>query len=492
MFLFSGSVLGKLIGFAREVLMAAIFGTSSYISAYRIAQAGTIIPIDAFLSKNLEVSFLPLYIRYAKNDDKKAKALFAGLFFLSMILAAVIFLLLYLGSSLWVSILAPGMDPETKVLTESMLRVTSIAVPLYVLGSLLARLEMAYDKYAMASLRSTIQSLGLIAGTLFAFYFKNAIFLGWGFTWAYGAYALIGLLRLRGFLAVRPCDISWRLIKETLLCFWHTIKHIIFLPFLIQTNTAIERIVASLISIRVIAALDYAKFISESGIALLASPLGMAGIAKFSAQDLTESTRKIAEIMGLLLTFMIPISIFIMYYHSSIIQIIYTRGAFDNTSAYLTGQILFGISFGLWADVLSYFLIRILSAQLRNKEVLLYTVMALALDIVTKITLYKALGSFVLGLGYSIRSIILCLLVINAFNLNREFFSYFWKLFIGSIIYILICFLVTMNLNNMTRIYFLCSILMFLIYWIAYLVLIPSLRRQIIPLIIKFKNLFRK
>jgi putative peptidoglycan lipid II flippase len=55
--LFSGSVLGKLVGFLREILIATIFGTGTYISAYRVAQTATLIPVEMFLSNSLEAGF---------------------------------------------------------------------------------------------------------------------------------------------------------------------------------------------------------------------------------------------------------------------------------------------------------------------------------------------------------------------------------------------------------------------------------------------------
>ncbi|MGB4147032.1 MAG: lipid II flippase MurJ, partial [Acetomicrobium sp.] len=157
----SGSVIGKFIGFLREILMAALFGTGTYVAAYRVAQTAMLMPIEYFLTNSLEAGFVPLYVRYAKEDPKKARAFLTVTVMLFLLLAGIIFLFLYLGSSWWVKILAPGMDDTSKALTASMLHVMALAVPLYILGMLMAYLEMAHDRYLTASLRSTIQSVGL-------------------------------------------------------------------------------------------------------------------------------------------------------------------------------------------------------------------------------------------------------------------------------------------------------------------------------------------
>ncbi|MDK2801562.1 MAG: putative peptidoglycan lipid flippase [Clostridiales bacterium] len=492
--LFSGSMLGKLVGFLREILVATIFGTNTYISAYRVAQTATLIPVEMFLSNSLEAGFLPIYLRYIRNDKKMAQSFLGGIIMLFLLLSALVFAFIYWGASYWVSILAPGMDYQAKLLTSSMLKVTSVAVPLYILGALLARLEMAYNKYLLASLRSTIQSIGLVVGTLAAFYLKNAIFLAWGFVWAYMIYMLIAFLRLKKLNILKwPCDLSWKLIRETLVLFWHTIKHVLFVPMLIQTNIAVERIVASLISVSVIAAVDYAKFISEIGMVLLAVPLGMVGIVTFSVQDFSIVKQKLEQIMQLLLILVMPISLFIMYYHSDIIQVVYVRGAFDSVSAKITGQILFGISIGLWADILSYFLVKALYAQLRSKEVLIYTFVAVVMGILVKLLLYKRLGPLVLGLGVSVNAITRCIFVIHAFGLIRPFYLSFMKIALGSLPYILMCYFISHLFTNISQLlYLMLSIALFIIYWATYVLLNPQLRIHMSPLWEKVKGLIKR
>ncbi|MEG3065002.1 hypothetical protein [Acetomicrobium sp.] len=44
----SGSVIGKLVGFLREILMAALFGTGTHVAAYRVAQTAMLMPTEFF------------------------------------------------------------------------------------------------------------------------------------------------------------------------------------------------------------------------------------------------------------------------------------------------------------------------------------------------------------------------------------------------------------------------------------------------------------
>ena len=492
----SGSVIGKFIGFLREILMAALFGTGTYVAAYRVAQTAMLMPIEFFLTNSLEAGFVPLYVRYAKEDPKKARTFLTVTVMLFLLLAGIIFLFLYLGSSWWVKILAPGMDHTRKALTASMLHVMALAVPLYILGMLMAYLEMAHDRYLTASLRSTIQSVGLISGSLLAIYFKNPLFLAWGFVFAYLFYLLwllsslynLGLLHFKATL-------SRHLAIETFRAFWKSVRPVLIVPLLIQGNIAIERIVASLIGSTAIAAVDYAKFVTETGVILVAAPLGMVGLSALSGLDPDLVRQKVGQIANIVLIFMIPISLFIACNNVDIVHILYARGAFDQESVDVTAKILLGFSIGLWAQVLSYYFIRVLNAQLRNTEVLMYTIISTLIDIGIKLLLYKDLGPFVLGLGVSVNSVILCIFTINALRLNKELCSTFLWMALGVILYILIhigvsCISVlTWHLSQYIRLLIIFGL--FSLYWIIYVFIVPKLKAYIYHVFVdKLHNLF--
>ncbi|MBK4540124.1 hypothetical protein JJQ31_13520, partial [Enterobacter hormaechei] len=48
--LLGGNMLSKVLGLVREVLMAKFFGTGDVNGAYRIAQTGTLVPINFMTS----------------------------------------------------------------------------------------------------------------------------------------------------------------------------------------------------------------------------------------------------------------------------------------------------------------------------------------------------------------------------------------------------------------------------------------------------------
>ena len=66
--LLSGNMLSKVLGLAREVFMAKFFGTGDVNGAYRIAQTGTLVPINFMTSDILNSAFIPLYKKYLTEN----------------------------------------------------------------------------------------------------------------------------------------------------------------------------------------------------------------------------------------------------------------------------------------------------------------------------------------------------------------------------------------------------------------------------------------
>ncbi|MDS0113456.1 hypothetical protein QYE88_26710, partial [Enterobacter hormaechei subsp. steigerwaltii] len=70
--LLGGNMLSKVLGLVREVLMAKFFGTGDINGAYRIAQTGTLVPINFMTSDSLNSAFIPLYKKYLTENEFRA------------------------------------------------------------------------------------------------------------------------------------------------------------------------------------------------------------------------------------------------------------------------------------------------------------------------------------------------------------------------------------------------------------------------------------
>lgn len=419
--LVGGNFLSKIIGFIREILVAAFLGTGSAIGAYRIAQTGTLLPINFFTSDSLNSAFIPLYKRLFTESVDKAQSLLWALLVLFSILSSLLLVVLWQVGHHWVAILAPGLDTETSQLANSMLQVMGLGVPFYLLSALLIFLGMAKDDFVPMAVRPSVQNIGLLVGTALAFILHNALFLAWGFTASYIVFCCWVVARMHYSAALRlPTTWQWLQLRQIISIFWKTLRPLLLLPLMLQGNIAIERAVATLIGLVTVSALDYARFITETMIFLVSMPVAFAGLSNWSCIERHELRKQLVKVVELMLIVSVPASIFLAIHAETVVALLYHRGAFDDSSLKVTSDILFGISLGLWAQVIGYVLIKALNAQLNNRVVMIVMTLALSANALVNIFLYPYMGAFTLGLGNTVYGAVLLAGSLIALGLFRK------------------------------------------------------------------------
>mgnify|MGYP001252441651 CR=1 FL=1 len=401
--LLRGSLLGKIIGFFRELLFAALYGTTAIAGAYRAAQTAVFIPIQFFASDTLNAGFLPLYTRYKQRDPEQALRLFWFVGGMLTVLSILLAVFLAGLADVWARLLFPGFGESEMAITIRFIQVMALGVPCYFISMMLAYLEMGNGGYTLSSVRASVQSVGLIAGTVAAYALSVPVLLAWGFTLAYLALSLWGLMMAlrRKWLVFPNVSRFGSTVRGAAADFWRAIRHLLPLPFFLQGNFAIERAVASLMGVSVVAALDYARLITETAIVLLAVPLGLASLSEMSRADEDTIRRQLGKVIPALLLVTVPLSAFLFFHAETVLDLLYGRGAYDASSLAVTTPILQGLAIGLWAQVIGYVLVKYLNAQMRNREVLFIMVGSLLLNVVLNIGFYRQLGPLVLGLGVS-------------------------------------------------------------------------------------------
>ena len=477
--LFLGGVSGKIIGLGRELLLAALFGTSSAVAGIRIAQTATLIPVNFFCADALSSAFIPLHKAFSKDGGAGAEALFWLLFFGLGLISLGISAALFMNLHDWIELLAPGLDSATALLAAEFLATMALGLPFYVLGSLFSYLEMANGGSLLAATRPAIQSLGMILGVLTAYWTKMVSFLAWGFVISYGVYAVIGAFVLvrNGYLRMPTAEVlGW--INPVWRKFWARIRPLLFLPLVLQGNIAIERAVASLIGIDAVAALDYARYITETFVVLLAMPLGLAGLSAYSSLNRNEVKRSLLQVLSGVFVITIPVSLFLGLYSEPIINLLFGRGAFGESSVIVTSEVLGGLAIGMWAQVGGYILIKALNAQDRNRNVMFFMVAALMANMAVNVFLYRSYGAMALGLGASAYGVVLLALGLWHFRLyGRVMVVWFW-LAAGSLVCVIsVRLLVSGGFTGL-----LTTAIFFVVFWILYVFSVPALRVTVLPL----------
>jgi len=413
-----GGMIGKALGIVRELISASLLGTGSIAAAFRLSQAAFVIPLNGLLAEALTSGFTPTYSRERAEYAVRSRALFAGMHAVLLAFSTSMALLVATLAIPWVRLLAPGFDAHTVRLTSQMVQVMAWAMPPYALTSLCAAAELAAGRADMAAARASIQSLGLIAGTVLAWWLSKPILIPVGFVLAYVWLAGWSLKSvLSDSLRLWPRAADWLLAIKALDGVWRAFRVVVWVPLLMQVHFVVERRVASVVNANAVAALDYARFVSDTAVLLLAMPFGLAGLGAMARMDERQFHDAAWRSSRILLSIGIPLSAALAVNADWVVKLIFARGAFGAASVATTAAILRGFAAGLWAQLVGYAGVKFLSARSHNRAVVTIYTAALACNIAFNLLLARVIGVAALGAASAVSSLVLGLAILARLNL---------------------------------------------------------------------------
>jgi putative peptidoglycan lipid II flippase len=211
----------------------------------------------------------------------------------------------------------------------------------------------------------------------------------------------------------------------------------------------------------------------------LAVPLGLASLSVLSGLSPSEAQRRLQRVVPPILIATVPVSAFLALHSQQVIQVLYQRGAFDAGSSALTQGILFGLALGFWAQIAGYVLMKALSAQLRNGEVLRFMALALGLNMAANLSLYQALGPMALGLSSSLYGLTLFVLSVRAIGIGATLLPPLAWLGLGTLLYVPF----GLGLAREGWVGLLSGAAVCALFWLLYIPLVPVLRAYLVPLV---------
>ncbi len=409
-----GGIVGKILGVVREVLLAALFGAGRVIGANRVALTATMVPLNFFTADALSAGFLPLYVQYRQESPAMAVTLYRSVRTLFAALSLALVVAMQLARDFWIGLLGPGLDDSTAALAGSMLSIAALGMPFLVLYSLYTLVALAHDDVRLINLRASFQSIGLIAATVAAYLTGDVVLLAWGFTapyallWCWGAYWVRRKQYLNHDDAGRqhgPIDRAHY--KMVLAMFWRRLRPLLLIPVLLQGSIGVERAVGSLLGIEVVAATEYSRFIVDTLMALIAAPLGLAGLAVFARMRTDQVHDGLRRMIAPILLVTVPLSIALCVNSRGIITVLYARGEFDERAVDVTSIMLLGFSLGIWANVLGHTLVKVLNARGANKRAAVANGLSFGLAAAVNLVMWRYAGPVTLGLASAIGGVVM-------------------------------------------------------------------------------------
>lgn len=427
-----GNLSSKFLGLLREGLFAAWFGTGDIAAAYRIAQTGYLLPTHGVIGDSLSAGLLPLYKKLQSENQDAARLLVLIASLYGLVFSFAVTVTIYRYSYPFADMLAPGANHQAKDIAANLLKVMALSTPFYVLSGMLSYLEAAYGKFGAIAWRPMILNIGSIAGAALAVYFKADHWLATTLVISHIFFFLRTVFEIRGLDRLTPesRDI-WKQAGRISARFIANMIPLLGLPLIGQANLVVERVVSSWLGTTIIPSVDYAKTIVDTGTQLLAVPLGIVTMATHGGGSGEEARAYARRTTGLLMVVSFPAAVLIALNAETIVTAVFARGKFDQEAIASTSAILATMSAGLGFSLTSYYLVKVLNAQLRNIEALIISFIAVIINMTVNLGLWSYLGPQTIGLGAASYGLVLCVLSLARLGFIREMTRLFFFMIAG-------------------------------------------------------------
>ncbi len=396
----------KLIGFVREIFIAAKFGTSEAVDIFVAVQTIPMV-ILSILGGALAAVLVPMVIRLrSENQELRLKTLLNNVFSLTTLAMAVISVLAFIFIEPIVNVYVFGFGEAARATTVELFQIIIPAFLVIGLISLTTSVLNAYKIFVVPALGAAIYSLGIIVGVVFfsdTFGIKSLII-------GYAIALVIQLVILLITFARRGLRFRFRIERNADLKLFGQL----LFPFLIsigvfQLNIVVDKMMASTLPEGNLAALNYAFKVTQLPIALFVGtlvlplfPLIAESIAKKDNSDAKALLRRSNRLLGILLLPIIGVFILLA---EPIIAIIYQRGSFDENSLALTSLALAFYTFMILPFALRDIVTRVLYALQDTWTPVINSVFIVTLNIILMVIFVPIFGIIAVAGATSISAI---------------------------------------------------------------------------------------
>jgi putative peptidoglycan lipid II flippase len=395
------TILSRVLGFVRDVLIAAVLGTSSVADAFFVAFRVPNMFRRLFAEGAFDAAFIPLFAKRLHAEGPPAAQAFAGQALAGLTLVLVVFTVLAEIAMPWLMLLlAPGFASDAAKFDLAIM-LARIALPYLVFMSLVALhsgVLNALGRFAIAALAPTLLNVVLIIVLLALVAFRSGqttagIALAWAIT-ASGVLQVIVVALAAARIGMRVPIERPHLTPDMRRLMTLSAPGVIA-GGMAQLTMVISTIIATLQD-RVVSWLYYADRIFQLPLGVIGVAIGVVLLPDLSHKlrsgdhDAVLASENRALEFALLLTMPAAIALFIA--SGPIMCVLFERGAFTAADTQATAAMLSALALGLPAYVMIKVLHPSYFAREDTKTPMIYAGVAMASTAILSFVLFLAVG----------------------------------------------------------------------------------------------------
>ena len=399
------TLVSKILGLARELVLAGTYGAGSVTDAYSMAIS---VPNDIFAAVMLSAStaFLPVYSKKMADEGREAgDILTSGIINRLWIASACVALLGCVLARPLISVFAPGFSGQTAELSVFYIRIAFVLVVFSVSKNIQASYLEYHGVFLSQKLFGFAENFCIIAFTLLSFRLGQPRLLVFGIT-AGGVVIAAGYFLLSEKNGYRH---SFRLEKDD------SVSDVLRLAFPVflgncatHINVLVDRMLASEMEVGSVSALHYGAGLTDAinavSIGIVATVIYPMLSRAFAEGNMERASALASGALRLCLVLMLPCSLGAVVYAKPIVRAVFERGSFSAAASEMVSAAFRFYVAGLIFASLNTILLRVFYSLRDTATTVKVSLVSVVLNIVLDFALCGPMGLSGLAFATSISS----------------------------------------------------------------------------------------
>ena len=406
------SIVAKPIGFLREMLVAAVYGSGTARDAFLVAWQ---IPgwIGAVISEGLPQTLVPYLAETAAHD--RDRRVLGGLLSILAFVFALLGIAMLLAADALVGIVAPFAPATTRVLATSLLEILAFATVLMGTSAVMTAFLYARRRFVLATL--AVPAMNIVVMLVVAFAHRSLGIHALAYGTVAGAAAMT-LLLLPGLIA-RP-RLPQLVLAPHYRRFFALFAAFVAGTVLFNINALVERMFASTLAVGGMSNLDYGFRLVQMLFALLAI-LPTYLFPRLCELAVGDDGRPalgalLARGVGATLAVALPLAAFVWATRTPLVATVYQRGAFDDAATRATAELVGWYALGLAAHALNNMVVHGLYAVRALQVRIVYGGLFLVANVGANFALVHRLGAPGLAIANSVAAVACSVYLLTALH----------------------------------------------------------------------------
>ena len=388
------TAFAKLNGGVREILVARHFGTSRSLEAFLVAFAFVSIGIDALVG-GLPSALIPTILGADGRSDRRRSEMLGAVLPPLALLAAGLVAATALAAPLLSIVIAGGFDPASRHLVADIVVILAPTLAFGLGSAVVASALQSEQRFMLAGLPSIANPVTTIIAVV-AITDPDARTLAWAFCAGYGAELLVSLLfaAALGISVRRPDPSAARPVRRV---FFRQLTPICIGLLVLSSMTLTDQAVSTHFARGQVAVLAFGIRIPGFVAAVGMAAVGAVVLPQFSrlvvAGDRHALRNSLRVKQRMVLFTGLGCALALCLVSRSVINLVFAHGEFDAADAAAASGVLAIAAWQIPAHLLAVMYTRMLSARLRNRAVLVVSVVAALSNLASDLVLGAWLGA---------------------------------------------------------------------------------------------------